>query len=203
MPIRRLSLGKLFCHIETGSGFDPRFEEIPSYIMDYFLNKMGNKPTFYILDPYLDPYEMLYKHILEKRFDNKPYIKIIKNFYEINPSVELKVLTEFDLKHLKDVLPKESKFPNYYAQFYFETFQGKFEIVQYPAKKGKFPQVLHDRWIILKCDDKFCGLHLGPSLDDYKNKDCTITIFDDNSAKEAGERFEHIWGIFAGWINEK
>jgi len=192
-------LGKLFCHIDIPNDYDPRLEDIPDYIVTHFQGSLTGNPIVYIVDPYLDPLNMLYEQIRSRRFDSKLYVKTLKSLHDINQGIEFKVITDFDIEPLKEQLPKDGT-PYNYAKFFISGASGKVEVVKYPSKTGKFPNVLHDRWFILKGRDSFFGLHFGPSLDDYTGKDVTVTEFDSISATETGIRFENIWKILTGWL---
>lgn len=193
-------LGKLFRHVHSGD-FDPRLEEIPAFILNYFNNVSSGTPKVYILDPHLDPFEMLFDQIQKGQRDSMPHIKTMMGLYELNNQIEYRLITDTKyISALKSALPNDN-FPHNYARFFLNGTGGKIEVVGYPTKRGKFPNDLHDRWFLLKSGDQFKGLHFGPSLNDFRLKDFTITEFDLTSAGEVGERFETIWNLYAGWIN--
>lgn len=190
-------MGSVFLH----SAFvevDHRIDEIQFYIVNFFQGKIKPDDTFFILDPYLDPYEMIYEPLQKKMIDSSPYLKILYELYESQSSIGFKIITDMNLTILKNSLPKEERDRHLYAKFFIENEKGRIEILRYPSKSSKYPDKLHDRWIILKSADHVCGLHLGPSLGDYSEKDFTITTFNCDSAKTAEQRFEEIWHRYVG-----
>lgn len=177
--------------------FDSRIEDIPSYVSSYFLNSINGRPEFYILDPYLEPLQSIYGPTIDrhKSKDDKLYLKIMLDVLEVNKQCNFKIITDCSLDLLQDSMRKTDTVTPSIPKFLVYGENGIVEVAKYPSKTGKFPNKLHDRWFLLKNDNIFKGVHFGPSLDDFSEKDCTVTFFDDQSAKEAAERFEHLWSL--------
>lgn len=160
---------------------------------------MGLNSVFYILDPYLEPFESILNPLKNpnQTKDDKIYLRTFLNLLEIDQGATFKILTDRTLEILKEMLIKDSNTDGGKLTFNISDNYGKVDVIKYPSKMNKYPNKIHDRWFLLKKNDEFKGLHLGPSLDDFREKDCTITLFDQNSSNEAGERFEQIWEILS------
>lgn len=172
-------------NIHNGVTWKVRFEKILEYIFEFFGPEKDD--SYFILDPYIIPGEDLFIPFKNYQIDSKPLSMLIDQIVVDNTNIQIittKLLTEFKNDNCYPI-------KIYYPE---KNVRVNIEVCRYP-NKSYFSLELHDRWILRENKKGVKGLHIGPSIGDFVNKDVTITEFNHEIINNALDRFKNLWNI--------
>ncbi len=166
--------------------------EIIDYLLTYFNNDDGDE--LLIMDPYF-----LIDEFVDDITQREAQLDILERiwasfFVYINKNILIKIISNKKSANQNRLLTRNSNV------FEFEpkgNYSFRLSTLIFTGNNTRDPNDLHDRWILYKSlKNGNLGLHVGPSLDDFKNIDVTITEFIEEEVNTLIERFDYIWTTY-------
>lgn len=159
--------------------------DIVDFICDYFKPDVDN--AYYIMDPYLDVIHSIQDRFIYSKIDEGIWSILISELAFNNAIFH--VITRQSIEGLR--IP--DKYPPYNIPFRGSGSNVTIQACKYVDSKY-CGMDLHDRYILRESKDKnITGVHIGPSLDDMRDKDVSVTLYENSAAKKALKSFKMIW----------
>ena len=175
---------------------DERHEAVRDFILSYFIRPEESQASYYFIDPFLDPLEDIFLPMRNGEIDSSFACDLITSLAQVHTAGTIfSIITKHDVQQLaKSLSIVRASVPA--IEFKHRDIENcLIRTCKYGAQENTVPNELHDRWLLQKTEKAFRGVHMGPSLQDFKKKDVTITYFDATSSREAVSRFMAIWDI--------
>lgn len=176
---------------------DERHDAVRDFLLSYFIRPEEPQASYYIVDPFLDPLENIVLPMRNGEIDSSFACDLITCLALEHPAGAMfSIITSRNDTQLlaKNLSIVRASVPA--IEFKHKEIENcLIRTCKYSAQENTVPNELHDRWLLQKTKKSFRGVHLGPSLQNFKKKDVTITYFDPASCQEAITRFMAIWDI--------
>lgn len=180
-------MGKYLEHTEYYNNGDLDSKELDAicFIVEELAPDVGD--SFFIMDPHLDVVSSIQRPFKEAKVESSIWCMLLAEL--IKKDITFQIITR---QPIDGVTRKDHTPPYIFTCNPIASITTTIQVCQYNDNRH-CEMSLHDRFILKRNANGVCGVHVGPSLANIRNKDVSLTLYNTESADSAYNAFYNLW----------